>query len=113
MEEGRHRAHVEALVSNVLEGPGQLEAAVRRAAFEQGELPESLASLVAKIHRHAWKVTDEDVAAARAAGGSQDQLFELIVCAAVGAAHERLAAGLAALGRTAEPRAAKAAGGGR
>ena len=109
--DSRHRPHVEALVANVLEGPGQLEAAKRRAAFEQGELPEPLASLVAKIHRHAWKVTDEDVAAARAAGWSQDQLFELFVCAAVGAAHDRLEAGLAALERANQAGTEKAAGG--
>ena len=93
----RHTPLVEALVRNVLEGPGQLDAALRRAAFEGGELPEPLGALVAKIHRNAWKVTDEDVAAARAAGWSQDQLFELIVCASVGAAKERLDTGLRAL----------------
>ena len=93
----RHTPHVDALVRNILEGPGQLDHTLRRAAFTQGELPEPLAGLVAKIHRNAWKVTDEDVASARAAGWSQDQLFELIVCAAVGAGKERLDAGLRAL----------------
>jgi alkylhydroperoxidase family enzyme len=95
--DSRHTAHVEALVATVLEGPGQLDADLRRAAFTRGELPEPLASLVTKIHRNAWKVTDEDVAGARAAGWTQDQLFELIVCAAVGAARERLTAGMRAL----------------
>jgi hypothetical protein len=93
----RHTPHVDALVRNVLERPGHLEDSLRRAAFAQGELPEPLAGLVAKIHRNAWKVTDEDLASARAAGWSQDQLFELIVCAAVGASKERLDAGLRAL----------------
>src|SRR5688500_10878941 len=95
--DSRHTPRVEALVRTVLEAPGRLDAKLRRAAFERGELPEPLGSLVAKIHRNAWKVTDEDVAAARAAGWSQDQLFELIVCAAVGASKERLDAGLRAL----------------
>jgi hypothetical protein len=35
---------------------------------------------------HAYKVTDEDVTAARAAGLSADQIFELAVCAAIGQA---------------------------
>ena len=93
----RHMPHVEALIRNVLDGPGLLEPSLRRAAFERGSLPEPLAALVAKIHRHAWQVTDEDVAGARAAGWSEDQLFELIVCASVGASKERLDAGLRAL----------------
>ena len=100
--DSRHTPHVKSVVAVALEGPGQLDAQLRRAAFEQGELPEPLASLVKKIHRNAWKVTDDDVAGARAAGWTQDQLFELIVCAALGASHQRLAAGLRALDRARE-----------
>ncbi len=95
--DSRHAKHVEVLVATMLDGPGQLDAELRRAAFTRGELPEPLATLVKTIHRNAWKVTDEDVAGARAAGWSQDQLFELIACAAVGAARERLTAGMRAL----------------
>lgn len=95
--DSRHRPHVDAVIAAAVEGPGQLDVQLRRAAFQRGELPEPLASLVKKIHRNAWKVTDEDVAGARAAGWTQDQLFELIACSALGAAHERLAAGMKAL----------------
>ncbi|MBR7830845.1 hypothetical protein KDK95_31365, partial [Actinospica sp. MGRD01-02] len=42
-------------------------------------------------------VTDADFAAGRAAGLSEDQLFEVVVCAAVGQATRQYEAGLAAL----------------
>jgi hypothetical protein len=96
--DSRYAPLVETLVKTVLEGPGELDAQKRKAAMRRGELPEPIAGLVAKIHRNAWKVTDEDVAAASAAGWSRDQLFELIVCASVGASLERLEAGLRAMG---------------
>jgi alkylhydroperoxidase family enzyme len=54
-------------------------------------------TLVEKVARHAFRVTDEDVAAARSAGLREDQVFELVVCAAVGEAHRQHEAALAAL----------------
>lgn len=66
------------------------------AAPGQG-LPPHLVAVVDKVHRHVYKLTDEDVQAAQAAGVSQGALFELIVLAAVGAATQRLEAGLAAV----------------
>lgn len=61
-------------------------------------LPGDLRVLVEKIHRHAYKVTDADVAAAQAVHGD-DALFEIIVSAALGASDQRLRAGLEALDR--------------
>ena len=43
------------------------------------------------------QVTDADFAAARAAGFSEDQLFELVICAAVGQSARLYDTGLAAL----------------
>jgi hypothetical protein len=80
----------------VLRGPGQTDAALRQAAAEAGEVPEELRALLDKVRRHACKVTDEDLAALRARW-SQDQIFELIVAAAVGDARRRIEALLAAL----------------
>lgn len=60
-------------------------------------LPPHLVTIVDKVHRHAYKLTDEDVQVALAAGVSQAVLFELIVLAAVGAATQRLEAGLSAV----------------
>jgi hypothetical protein len=42
-------------------------------------------------------VTEADFAAAKASGLSEDQLFELVVCAAVGQSTRQYEAGLAAL----------------
>jgi hypothetical protein len=51
---------------------------------------------VDKIHRHAYKVTDDDMAQAQAKHGD-DQMFEIVVSAALGASRQRLLAGLEAL----------------
>lgn len=66
-------------------------------ADRERALPPHLVAIVDKVHHHAYKLTDEDVQAALAAGVSQGALFELIVLAAVGAATQRLEAGLAAV----------------
>ena len=47
--------------------------------------------------RHAWKVAAADVAATKTAGVSEDEIFELVVCAALGQATRQLNAALAAL----------------
>ena len=54
-------------------------------------------ALVDKIARCAWTVTDADVVAAKADGVSEDEIFELTVCAAYGQATRQLNAALAAL----------------
>jgi hypothetical protein len=60
-------------------------------------LPEDLAPYVRKVTLHADKVLDRDVDALRAAGYSVDEIFEITVSAAVGAAFARMEAGLSAL----------------
>jgi hypothetical protein len=80
----------------VLDGPGESDPALRRAAADGKGVPPDLQALVDKIHRHAYKVTDEDLARLRPAY-SDDELFEVVVSAALGAARQRLFAGLAAL----------------
>jgi hypothetical protein len=80
----------------VLEGPAGTEPALRRAAAEGAELPADLQPLVDKIHRHAYRVTDDDVARLQAVYGD-DRMFEIVVSAAVGASRARLLAGLRAL----------------
>jgi len=69
----------------------------RRAAFDNGGLAGPVASLVDKVARHADRVTDEDIAAARRSGLSEDQVFEMVVCAAVGQASRQYDAAVAAL----------------
>jgi alkylhydroperoxidase family enzyme len=80
----------------VLQSAGESDPAIRRAAAEGKGVPSDLQTLVDKIHRHAYKVTDEDIARAQAKYGD-DQMFEIVVSAALGASRQRLMAGLEAL----------------
>lgn len=89
----------QALVRRVLEGQGVASREASRAAFEHRGVPEAVRPLVDKVVRHAWKVTDADVNSARAAGVSEDEIFELTICAAIGQATRQIEAGLAALDR--------------
>jgi len=92
-----HAALRERVLATVLEGPGESDPATRQAAAaNSAQVPTELKALVEKIHRHAYKVTDEDIATLQATYGD-DRLFEIIVSAAVGASRARLAAGLRAL----------------
>jgi hypothetical protein len=91
----RFRELKEATAAALLRGPGVTPAQLRQACA-RGEAPDELRALVEKIDRHAYEVTDADLEALRAKY-SEDQLFEIIVAAAFGAADRRLAAGLRAL----------------
>ena len=63
-----------AVVTRILEGDGKASPALRRAAFNNTGLAKPLHTLIDKVARHAYRVTDEDIAAARAAGLSQGTL---------------------------------------
>jgi hypothetical protein len=84
------------VLESVINGPGVSDAGIRRAAAEGTGVPADLQPLVDKIHRHAYKVTDGDMARAQAKYGD-DQMFEIVVSAALGASRNRLVAGLKAL----------------
>jgi alkylhydroperoxidase family enzyme len=86
-----------AVVARILEGDGRASHAQRRAAFENAGLAEPQRTLIDKVAKHADKVTDEDIAAARASGLSEDQIFEMVVCAAIGQATRQYDSALAAL----------------
>ncbi len=85
------------LLERVLDGEGRAPHELRRAAFDNGGLEEPLATLVDKVAHNAYRVTDEDVAAVRAAGYSEDQVFELVVCAAIGQATRQYESAMDAL----------------
>ncbi len=86
-----------ALVSRILEGEGKASPSDRSAAFNNSGLAGPPGTLVDKVARHACRVTDEDIAAARESGLSEDQVFEIVVCAAIGQATRQYDAALAAL----------------
>lgn len=87
----------------VVAADGDLEpgvrAAILHAARGDGDAPVAplLAAFVDKVIERAYTVTDADVDALRAAGLSEDAIFEAVVAIAVGAGLARLDAGMAAL----------------
>lgn len=91
-----HSALRDRVFARVFEGDGETEPAIRQAAASRHGVPSDLKQLVDKIHEHAYKVTDDDIARAQAKYGD-DQMFEIVVSSALGAARTRLKAGLKAL----------------
>ena len=86
-----------ALARRILEGAGKVSPSERQAAFNNSSLAEPLGALVDKVARHAYRVTDEDFIAARVSGLTEDQVFEIVVCAAIGQATRQYDTALAAL----------------
>lgn len=85
------------LVARVLGNDGTAPLDLRRAAFANADLYEPIRTLIEKVAHQAYSVTDGDVAAARSAGLSEDQIFEIVVCAAIGQAERQYNKALAAL----------------
>ena len=110
---GRYAHLTKRLLDSVLATPGHTTSDLRGAVFararassplsgtERGtggeDIAPDLATYVDKVALHAYKVTDEDLAALQRAGNSDDVLFEATVAAALGAALGRLERGLSAL----------------
>ena len=105
----RYQENLTTLVDTVLSGPAKTTSELRhaveaRAAALSGRqntdviVPDELSGWVEKVARHAYRTTDEDVESLKAAGYSEDQLFELTVAAALGASRARLERALATLG---------------
>ena len=86
-----------ALIARILDGDGTASLAQRRAAFNNTGAPGPLSALIDKVARHAYTVTDEDISAVRATGLSEDHIFDVVVCAAIGQATRQYDAALAAL----------------
>jgi hypothetical protein len=91
-----HARFRDRVLETVLYGPGETDPAIRRAAADGQGVPAELQGLVDKIHRDAYKVTDEDLGRLQPKY-ADDQLFEIVVSAALGASRNRLLAGLEAL----------------
>lgn len=104
-DEDRKRAAHRALVERVLGGEGRASAEQRARAFAGDGLAPPLDALIGKVADRPAQVTEADLAAAKASGCTEDQLFELVICAAVGHSDRLYEAGLAALAEaTAEGR---------
>jgi hypothetical protein len=86
-----------ALVARILDGEGVASLAQRRAAFDGAGLTGPVGVLVEKVCKRAHEVTADDVAALRTSSLGEDEVFEIVVCAAVGEATRQLESALAAL----------------
>lgn len=95
-EDKKLAAH-RALVDRVLNGEGRASVEQRASAFSNAGLSQPLDGLLGKVATSPTQVTDADFAAARAASFSEDELFELVICAAVGQSNRLYDAGLTAL----------------
>jgi alkylhydroperoxidase family enzyme len=87
----------DALILRILEGDGRASPAQRRAAFDNAGLSDPVKRLIDKVAKRAYQVTDDDIAAVRSAGLSEDQILELVMCAAVGQAARQYEGARAAL----------------
>lgn len=92
-----HATLLGALRRAVLEQPAHTDRATRAAAAGGEPLPEPVGSYLAKVRDRSYQLGDDDVAGLRAAGLTEDEIFELTVAAALGAATRDLDAGLRAL----------------
>jgi alkylhydroperoxidase family enzyme len=75
----------------------ELIAGLRAAAQPERPAPAELSGYLDKVRHHAYKVTDRDVEELKAAGFSEDEIFEHTVTVATAAGLERLEAGLSVL----------------
>ncbi|MFI6871589.1 hypothetical protein [Nocardia sp. NPDC050406] len=91
------RAAQRALVDRVLNGDGRTSTEERARAFGNANLSPPLDALIDKVATNPTRITDADFTMAANAGYSEDQVFELVICAAVGQSTRRYDAGLAAL----------------
>jgi alkylhydroperoxidase family enzyme len=96
-DEDAKRAAFGALVDGVLKGAGRASAEQRARAFSNSDVPPQLDTLIGKVATRPAQVTDADFDAARAAGFSEDELFELVIAAAVGQSARQYEAALTAL----------------
>ncbi len=84
-----------ALRAAVLGGPGVTGRGLRRAAAS-GTAPGLWADYVRSVRDTSYRVSEEDIAALKAAGIGEEEIFEVTVATAVGAAFDLFEAGLRA-----------------
>jgi len=84
------------VLGQVLNGPGQTEPALRNTAAANSGVPVELRALIDNIHAHAYRVTERDITRLKGSY-DEDELFEIVVSAALGASRKRLLAGLDAV----------------
>lgn len=94
-----HAGEVAEITDAVLGESGVMQASLRDAAFRGGSLPSALQDFAASVRDHSERITESSIARLRSNGYSEDDIFEVTVAAALGAATRRLKAGLRAMER--------------
>lgn len=95
----RYADLVGGLRAAVFGSAGTVDAALRQAAGTGEDLPVPWAAYVTKVRDASYRITDDDVAALKAVGCTEEEIFEMTVAAATGAALHRLDVGLRAMSR--------------
>jgi AhpD family alkylhydroperoxidase len=90
------------LRDSVLDAPARTTPAIRRAAATGSPVDEPWMSYAATVRDDSRLVTDADIASLTGAGHTEDEIFEVTVAAALGAALRSLDAGLDAMRHKAE-----------
>jgi AhpD family alkylhydroperoxidase len=97
-ETTRHGDATEQLRHAVLDAPAITDPALRTAAAAASPLPQPWQSYVTTVRDASYKITGTDIDRLTAAGHTEDEIFEVTVAAAVGAATRGFDAGRRALG---------------
>jgi hypothetical protein len=87
----------EAIAASTIEGAGERPVEDRQAAAANAGVVDARRAFVDKVATRAYEIGDDDIAALKQSGMTDDQIFELAVCAAIGQATRQLDAAMAAL----------------
>lgn len=87
-----------AVLTDEASGSARTSADLRTAAANGDPLPEDWQGYVTAVRDHSSQLTAADIHQLQSSGHTDDEIFELTVAAAVGAANRALTAGLSALG---------------
>ena len=92
-----HDEVMQRLRDAVLGPDGSLPYETRLALATGRDVPPELTPYADKVARHAYRITDSDIAALRDAGYDDDAIYEITVAVALGAGLHRRDVGLAAI----------------
>lgn len=90
---------IDLLRQSVLDGPGSTDPALRSAAASGAPMPEPWRSFTAQVRDASYTIGDAEIDHLLAAGNTEDDLFEVTVAAATGAAIRAFDLGCGSLAR--------------
>lgn len=97
MANNKNRVSYKGIITRILEGKGKSTNDERRSSFNNTGLKEPLSKLINKVASHPTMITEEDIKNVISFGFSEDQIFELVICGAVGQATRQYESALKAL----------------